>query len=280
MVFQSYALYPHMTVRRNLGFALEVRKVPRDEIEDRVEEVAEMLGLTELLDRLPKAMSGGQRQRVAMGRAIVRSPKVFLFDEPLSNLDASLRSQMRGELKALHRRLRSTMVYVTHDQVEAMTLADRIAVLRSGELMQLGTPEELYERPANRFVAGFIGSPAMNFLGGRLEDGHLCGPSWRLPLEPEMLPETSLKELVLGVRPHEVELVGEGEGGLAGRVTLVEPTGWEAHVHVEIIGGLQVAVRVETSDLRGLVPGDSVRVKPRSGGVRWFEWGEVGAAIL
>ena len=280
MVFQSYALYPHMTVRRNLGFALEVRKVPREEIEDRVEEVAEMLGLTELLDRLPKAMSGGQRQRVAMGRAIVRSPKVFLFDEPLSNLDASLRSQMRGELKALHRRLRSTMVYVTHDQVEAMTLADRIAVLRSGELMQLGTPEELYERPANRFVAGFIGSPAMNFLGGRVEGGHLCGPSWRLPLEPEMLPETSIEELVLGVRPHQVDLVGEGEGGLAGRVTLVEPTGWEAHVHVEISGGLQVAVRVETADLRCLVPGDSVRVKPRSGGVRWFEWGEVGAAVL
>ncbi len=280
MVFQSYALYPHMTVRANLGFALKVRKVAPEEIEDRVEDVAEMLGLTDLLDRLPKAMSGGQRQRVAMGRAIVRSPKVFLFDEPLSNLDASLRSQMRGELKSLHRRLRSTMIYVTHDQVEAMTLADRIAVLRLGELQQLGTPEELYERPANRFVAGFIGAPSMNFLGGRIEDGALTGPSWRLPLSPEMRPKTPIKDLVLGVRPHQLELVGEGEGGLPGRVLLIEPTGWEAHVHVELAGGVLVLARVETSELRGLAPGDAARVRPRADGVRWFEWGETGAAIV
>jgi multiple sugar transport system ATP-binding protein len=279
MVFQSYALYPHMTVRQNLGFALKVRKVGRDEIADRVEEVAEMLGLTDLLGRLPKAMSGGQRQRVAMGRAIVRSPKVFLFDEPLSNLDASLRSQMRGELKALHRRLKSTMVYVTHDQVEAMTLADRIAVLRNGELMQLGTPEELYERPVNRFVAGFIGAPSMNFLGGRIEDDSLCGPSWRLPLGEDLRPESKIEDLVLGCRPHQLQLVGDGEGGLPGRVVLVEPTGWEAHIHVEIAGGVRVLARVETAALRGLGPGDAVRVRPRPGGVHWFEWGETGAAV-
>jgi multiple sugar transport system ATP-binding protein len=279
MVFQSYALYPHMTVRANLGFALKVRKQPPQEIERRVEDVAEMLGLTDLLDRLPKAMSGGQRQRVAMGRAIVRSPKVFLFDEPLSNLDASLRSQMRGELKDLHRRLKSTMVYVTHDQVEAMTLADRIAVLRDGELQQLGTPEELYDRPANRFVAGFIGAPSMNFLGGRIEGDELCGPSWRLHLAPEIRPNTPIKELVLGVRPHELELVGEGDGGLPGRVLLVEPTGWEAHVHIELAGGVRVLARTETADLRGLAPGDAARVRPRPAGVYWFEWGETGRRL-
>ena len=186
---------------------------------------------------------------------------------------------MRGELKALHRRLRSTMVYVTHDQVEAMTLADRIAVLRGGQLQQLGTPEELYERPANRFVAGFIGAPSMNFLGGRIEDESLVGPSWRLHLDEGMRPGGGNPELVLGCRPHHMALVGDGEGGIPGRVVLVEPTGWEAHVHVELAGGVRVLARLETSELRGLGPGDSVRVRPQVGGVQWFEWGETGVAV-
>ena len=174
MVFQSYALYPHMTVRDNLGFGLRIRKMDKAEIERRIAEAARLLGLETLLERYPKQLSGGQRQRVAMGRAIVRRPEVFLFDEPLSNLDAALRVQMRAELTRLHQRLKTTMIYVTHDQVEAMTLADRIMVLNGGEVQQVGAPLELYHRPANRFVAGFIGSPAMNFLPGKMvgeEDG-------------------------------------------------------------------------------------------------------------
>ncbi len=171
MVFQSYALYPHMTVRQNLGFALKLRRLPKAEITARVGDAAAALGLDTLLDRKPAALSGGQRQRVALGRALVRKPRVFLFDEPLSNLDAKLRNQMRAELAALHRRLSATMIYVTHDQVEAMTLGDRIAVMDQGRLMQVDRPLVLYERPANRFVAGFIGSPGMNWLEGEVEDG-------------------------------------------------------------------------------------------------------------
>ena len=207
MVFQSYALYPHMTVAQNMGFALRLRKRPQEEIDSAVCEAAKMLDLEALLERMPSELSGGQRQRVAMGRAVVRRPRVFLFDEPLSNLDAALRSQLRIELKRLHQSLGTTMVYVTHDQVEAMTLADRIAVLDQGVLQQLDTPAEIYGNPSNQFVAGFMGTPPMCFLK-HIED-----------------------ETVVGVRPHEVRI---GEGPFEGVVKLVEPMGSEAFVHLDV----------------------------------------------
>jgi len=241
MVFQSYALYPHMTVAQNMGFALKLRKVPKAEIDAAVGEAAALLELGPLLARTPRELSGGQRQRVAMGRAIVRRPQVFLFDEPLSNLDAALRAQLRVELKRLHQRLGTTMVYVTHDQVEAMTLADRIAVLDGGHLQQVGTPAELYEEPANRFVAGFIGSPSMSFLEG-LERG-----------------------VVVGVRPHEVMV---GEGDIAARVDVVETMGFESFVHLSV-GSETVVARVEgTPPARGpttLRFGRTYRFAPDSG---------------
>ena len=271
MVFQSYALYPHMTVRDNMAFGLKVRKEDPAEIARRVDAAARMLELEPLLDRLPKAMSGGQRQRVAMGRAIVRQPSVFLFDEPLSNLDAALRTQMRGELKALHKRLGSTMLYVTHDQVEAMTLADRIALLRLGVLQQVGTPAELYDRPANRFVAGFIGSPSMNFIEGTLTGTRFVGGGGELTL-PDV-GEASDGAVVLGVRPHELSLAGEG---LPGTVTLIEPTGWEAMVHVELADGPVVA-RVETADLAGLGEGSPVHLQV--GASYLFAPGETGRVL-
>ena len=196
MVFQSYALYPHMTVRENMAFGLTVRRMPPAEITHRVDEAAALLGITHLLDRLPKEMSGGQRQRVAMGRAIVRSPQVFLFDEPLSNLDAALRTQMRIELKHLHRRLGATIIYVTHDQIEAMTLADRIVVLDKGIIQQIGTPAELYDRPANTFVARFIGTPAMNLLEIEPQGGALFGGAVRLP--------GTARRVVAGIRPSDL----------------------------------------------------------------------------
>jgi len=255
MVFQSYALYPHMDVRRNMGFGLEVRKVPKEEIEARVLEAAKLLEIDPLLDRLPKDMSGGQRQRVAMGRAIVRDPAVFLFDEPLSNLDASLRSQMRAELKQLHRRLGSTMLYVTHDQVEAMTLADRICVLRDGVIQQVGTPAELFERPANRFVAGFIGSPSMNFLEGDLASGRVRGEGFELAVTGDRSGES---RVVVGVRPNDLRL--SGAGGISGEIALVEPMGWEAHVHVQV-GSSRMLMRLETSELQGLEPGGTVALE-------------------
>src|SRR5579859_4177470 len=203
MVFQNYALYPHMTLRRNMAFGLELRKVPKEEIDRRVTAAARTLGLDELLDRKPKELSGGQRQRVALGRAIVRQPRAFLFDEPLSNLDAKLRVQMRAELKRLHRSLRTTTVYVTHDQEEAMTLGDRVVVMKDGVIQQLGRPLDVYERPVNRFVAGFMGSPPMNLIPGRVvgENGHACfegaGLRLRLPALPPMGTEA-----VLGLRPE------------------------------------------------------------------------------
>ncbi|MGH7153695.1 MAG: ABC transporter ATP-binding protein, partial [Acetobacteraceae bacterium] len=210
MVFQNYALYPHMSVFDNMAFGLKLRKFPRDEIRRRVDEAARILDIHQLLERKPKALSGGQRQRVAMGRAIVRNPKVFLFDEPLSNLDAKLRVQMRTEIKKVHQTVRTTTVYVTHDQVEAMTLADRVVVMNQGIIEQVGTPQDLYHHPATRFVAGFIGSPAMNFLPCRLEDGP-AGLSIRvndqivLPVPParvDRYQQYKGKEMVLGVRPE------------------------------------------------------------------------------
>src|SRR5215471_9117375 len=191
MVFQSYALYPHMTVRQNLGYGLKVRKTPKREIAERVARAAQLLGLDQLLDRKPAALSGGQRQRVAMGRAIVREPKAFLMDEPLSNLDAKLRVSMRAQLSALHARLRTTTVYVTHDQVEAMTLGHRVAVMRDGHVLQIDTPQALYARPLNLFVAGFIGSPAMNLVEARIEGDELVLGQFRVPLAATRRPERS-----------------------------------------------------------------------------------------
>ncbi|MCB9794863.1 MAG: sn-glycerol-3-phosphate ABC transporter ATP-binding protein UgpC [Alphaproteobacteria bacterium] len=251
MVFQSYALYPHMTVRENMSFGLKVRKTPQAEIDKLVNEAAQMLGLGALLDRLPKALSGGQRQRVAMGRAIVRRPKVFLFDEPLSNLDAKLRNQMRVELKRLHRDLDATIIYVTHDQVEALTLADRILVLEGGYAQQVGSPQELFDAPTNRFVAGFIGSPSMNFLelqaaGGAVQVGGLTVPT------PRDGP------VVLGVRPNDLVVTREGEGAAA-TVDVVEHLGWEMHLHLRLEGHALTA-RAETDKVGRLEPGDAVRL--------------------
>jgi multiple sugar transport system ATP-binding protein len=235
MVFQSYALYPHMTVRQNLAFGLENLKTPKDEIARRVAEAARMLRIEELLDRRPKALSGGQRQRVAIGRAVVREPKVFLFDEPLSNLDAELRVQMRIELKALHDRLGNTMIYVTHDQVEAMTMADLIVVLSEGRVEQAGRPLELYHRPANLFVAGFLGSPKMNFLKVRPAEGGVRLGSGDLLAMPDAA--LGFAELTLGVRPEHLAIGPIDGAGVAGRVRLAEHLGAESYLHVETEAG-------------------------------------------
>ena len=209
-------------------------------------------------------MSGGQRQRVAMGRAIVRQPRVFLFDEPLSNLDAALRSQMRAELKKLHGELGTTMLYVTHDQVEAMTLADRIAVLKFGVLHQIGSPRELYDTPANRFVAGFIGSPAMNFLDGTADGGALAGAGWRYDgPRPD-----GVDELTIGVRPHDLHI--DPEGGFRGTVQFIEPMGWEAHVHVALEEGPNILCRAEATELDGIGQGSAIRLRPETGKVHFF----------
>ncbi len=233
MVFQNYALYPHMNVAENMGFALKLKGLKTPEIAERVRPAAEILGLDTLLDRYPRQLSGGQRQRVAMGRAIVRDPKVFLFDEPLSNLDAKLRVSMRAEIKNLHRRLGTTIVYVTHDQIEAMTMADKIVVMRDGRIEQVGKPLDLYDAPANVFVAGFIGSPAMNFLKGGVESG----AGFALPGGIKVaLPQTQTLpkgEAVLGIRPEHTRI---GEGGLPLTVEVIEPTGSEMMV-VGKIGG-------------------------------------------
>ena len=245
MVFQSYALYPHMTVAENMGFNLKLSGQTKQVIEQRVNEAARMLDLTKLLDRKPAQLSGGQRQRVAMGRAVVRNPAVFLFDEPLSNLDAKLRVQMRSEIKALHQKVQTTSVYVTHDQIEAMTLADRIVVLNQGKIEQQGTPIELYRKPANLFVAGFIGSPAMNFLEG-VVDGVDGQPAVRLkdstPIriaaERKVKPGQSVK---IGLRPEHLSLASGGSP-LSGLTLLVEPTGAQTHVLFDLAGEQVTAV--------------------------------------
>ncbi len=256
MVFQSYALYPHKTVRANMGFSLKLRKMDKAEIDRRVNDAAEILGLTPYLDRYPRALSGGQRQRVAMGRAIVRDPQVFLFDEPLSNLDAKLRVQMRTEIRELHQRLRTTTVYVTHDQIEAMTMADKIVVLNGGHVEQLGSPLELYDRPKNTFVASFIGSPAMNLLDGAvrgIEDGVARVDLGRdtvveLPAPPGL---TEGAQVTLGARP---EHLGFSETGLPITVRVVEPTGAETHVVCQFQDREITAVFRDRVSLR---PGDA-----------------------
>ena len=234
MVFQNYALYPHMTVYRNMAYGLKIRRMPKDEIDRRVRNAAEILELTEFLNRKPRQLSGGQRQRVAMGRCIVREPKVFLFDEPLSNLDAKLRVQMRLEIRKLHEDLKITSIYVTHDQVEAMTLGDRLIVMDNGYAAQIGSPLEVYERPATKFVAGFIGSPAMNFVDVHLSadgksveiPGNIC-----LPLANGFLPDYGGKEIVLGIRPEHFELAEGQEGVISLSVDHVELLGADTLVH-------------------------------------------------
>lgn len=238
MVFQSYALYPHMTVAANMGFSLEHRGASKSEISERVNWAAGILSLDHLLDRYPRQLSGGQRQRVAMGRAIVRNPQVFLFDEPLSNLDAKLRVVMRGEIKALHQKLKTTTIYVTHDQVEAMTMADRIVVLNGGRIEQIGAPLDLYDRPANRFVAGFIGSPAMNFLEGKITPDGFAMSHVLLPLPPSAQNHVG-RTAFYGIRPEHLRF---HPTGVPANVLLVEPMGAETQVTMQIEGSQIVGI--------------------------------------
>ena len=262
MVFQNYALYPHMTVATNMGFSLEHRGGSRAEIAERVRWAADILDLTHLLDRYPRQLSGGQRQRVAMGRAIVRNPQVFLFDEPLSNLDAKLRVVMRGEIKALHQRLGVTTVYVTHDQVEAMTMADRIVVMNAGRVEQVGAPLDLYDRPANLFVAGFIGSPAMNIITGTVAGGRFTAGATSLPL-PAAVATTG--PVHYGIRPEHLLLSPDG---LEASVRLVEPMGSETQVTMALGDHTLVGVFRERIAAR---PGETIRVRPDLAAVHLFD---------
>ena len=283
MVFQSYALYPHKDVRGNLGFALKHAKVDKGEIERRVDAAADILGLGELMGRRPRELSGGQRQRVAIGRAIVREPRVFLFDEPLSNLDAALRVHMRVEILKLHQRLANTMVYVTHDQVEAMTLADRIAVFRDGRIEQVGTPLELYREPVNTFVAGFIGSPAMNFLDARVADGavRLGGTTLRTISRPDgpvtlgLRPEHFVRDPPGSPGPDEPAdgslPAGAAGGALLATVQVFEHLGGEAFVHVELEDGQSLVARLDGES--GFRPGDTVRLGIDPGKCHVFDAG-------
>ncbi|MBL8590304.1 MAG: sn-glycerol-3-phosphate ABC transporter ATP-binding protein UgpC [Methylobacteriaceae bacterium] len=260
MVFQNYALYPHMTVADNMAFSLKLRNAPKEEIKQRVDKAAQILGLQKLLDRYPRQLSGGQRQRVAMGRAIVRDPQVFLFDEPLSNLDAKLRVAMRSEIKELHQRLKTTTVYVTHDQIEAMTMADKIVVMHDGIVEQIGAPLDLYDRPGNLFVAGFIGSPAMNFMKGKVEkDGDRAvfrgehGIAFPLPNAPA---SAVGRAVTLGVRPEHLKLES---GGVPVEVSVVEPTGSETQVNVKHGKDEFICLFRERISAR---PGDTIHVAP------------------
>jgi multiple sugar transport system ATP-binding protein len=268
MVFQNYALYPHMTVHANMGFSLKLRRAPKAEIEQRVKRAADILGLQPYLERYPRQLSGGQRQRVAMGRAIVRDPQVFLFDEPLSNLDAKLRVQMRTEIKELHQRLKTTTVYVTHDQIEAMTMADKIVVMHDGLVEQIGAPLELYDRPSNLFVAGFIGSPAMNFIKGKVRtngSSSFEGPGGsRLPLEGNVSASDG-RPAVYGVRPEHFQL---SDDGAETEILVVEPTGSEVQVVAKLGGSDIIAVFRERHQFR---PGDKIRIKPNPKFVHLFD---------
>jgi len=272
MVFQNYALYPHMTVYDNMGFSLKLARLPRDQIRAQVERAAGILNLTPFLDRYPRQLSGGQRQRVAMGRAIVRDPQVFLFDEPLSNLDAKLRVQMRTEIKELHQRLRTTTVYVTHDQIEAMTMADKIVLMHDGMVEQIGPPLELYDRPRNLTVAGFIGSPAMNFLKGTLTgaDGSAVvetADGFRLPV-PTGTKSSPGKRVIYGIRPEHLELAPNGTAPMPLKVSVVEPTGAETQVVCHVKDGEISAVFKERHEFR---PGQEVGFRPVLTNVHLFD---------
>jgi len=270
MVFQNYALYPHMNIRENMGFGLKIQKIPKAEIDARVQEAADLLGLHDLLHRKPKELSGGQRQRVAVGRAIVRKPKLFLFDEPLSNLDAKLRVAMRAEISKLHRRLGATIIYVTHDQVEAMTMADRIFIMSNGVLQQSGAPMEVYTKPANRFVAGFIGSPAMNFIDAKVvaSDGALSIDAGALRVDvPESfrsrLQPYAGRQVVFGVRPEDIAAHDSSAGADSGntvttRADVVEPLGSEIFAHLTC-GAHSIVARMDVPD-NPLYVGDTLTV--------------------
>jgi multiple sugar transport system ATP-binding protein len=269
MVFQNYALYPHKTVAENMGFGLKLRRRPKSEIETRVRRAAEILDVVSLLDRYPRQLSGGQRQRVAMGRAIVRNPQVFLFDEPLSNLDAKLRVQMRAEIKELHQRLKTTTVYVTHDQIEAMTMADRIVVLRDGVVEQIGAPLDLYDRPTNLFVAGFIGSPAMNFLKGTIKlgdkprfmiDGGVSLPLASAPAGSDGRPA------IYGIRPEHLSL--GGPDGMPAEVSVLEPTGQETQVFAKLGEQKIVAVFHQRMSAK---PGETLPMTPDVASAHLFD---------
>ncbi|MCP9629489.1 sn-glycerol-3-phosphate ABC transporter ATP-binding protein UgpC [Rhodopseudomonas palustris] len=261
MVFQNYALYPHMTVAQNMGFSLKLRGADQKEIDAKVNRAADILDLRKLLDRFPRQLSGGQRQRVAMGRAIVRDPQVFLFDEPLSNLDAKLRVAMRTEIKELHQRLKTTTVYVTHDQIEAMTMADKIVVMQDGIVEQMGAPLELYDNPANKFVAGFIGSPAMNFLDGTLKvnGGQPCvetANGARLPITTAPA-NSNGKPVSYGIRPEHLDFA---DSGIEAEVVVVEPTGSETQIVARVGAQELIAVFRERHQVQ---PGDIIHLQPR-----------------
>ncbi len=286
MIFQDYAIYPHLTVFRNISFPLEVRGVEKEVIEKKVREVSQSLGIEELLSRKPAQLSGGQRQRVALARAIVREPKVFLMDEPLSNLDAKLRVAARAELKKLHEKIKTTIIYVTHDQVEAMSIGDRIAILNQGRIEQVGTPREVYDKPANIFVASFIGSPPMNFIPGILnaEEGKFfvdLGFS-KFPLPEKM--ENQIRRLnyslplkiTVGIRPEHVEIAKNGEGLIKGKIDVIELVGKEFIVHLDLFGWSLVSVTSATMELS---PGEDVGVLLDPGRMHFFE-SETGKALL
>ncbi|MDY5584891.1 MAG: sn-glycerol-3-phosphate ABC transporter ATP-binding protein UgpC [Arcanobacterium sp.] len=284
MVFQNYALYPHMTVADNMGFALKIAGVDKDEIRKRVEEAAKILDLTQYLDRKPKALSGGQRQRVAMGRAIVRKPQVFLMDEPLSNLDAKLRVQTRTQIASLQRELGVTTVYVTHDQTEALTMGDRIAVLKDGLLQQVASPDEMFARPANAFVAGFIGSPAMNLGNWRVSGTNAVYGEASLPLPAPVrsaLTGENATEITIGMRPEAFETVPAGEGTIPLKVTFVEHLGSDSYIYGKIVGADGESDRFGSGDnsetMTVRVPPETrvnadeiIHLRPREGHVHFF----------
>jgi multiple sugar transport system ATP-binding protein len=266
MVFQNYALYPHMTVAQNMGFSLMLRGSSKTEVTERVSSAADILGLDGLLNRYPRQLSGGQRQRVAMGRAIVRDPQVFLFDEPLSNLDAKLRVAMRTEIKELHQRLRTTTIYVTHDQIEAMTMADRIVVMHDGAVEQVGAPLELYDRPINRFVAGFIGSPAMNFIEGRIAaDASSVETPQGDRLAIGAIPIEAGHPVVYGIRPEHLELADDG---IPADVVVIEPTGSETQIVARHSCGEIVAAFRERHQIS---PGERIHLRPRAKAAHLFD---------
>ena len=267
MVFQNYALYPHMTVRDNMAFSLMLSKMDRSGVDQRVAAAAEVLGLSALLGRFPRQLSGGQRQRVAMGRAIVRDPQVFLFDEPLSNLDAKLRVTMRTEIKELHQRLKTTAIYVTHDQIEAMTMADKIVVMREGEVEQIGTPLELYDNPVNQFVAGFIGSPSMNLLPGVVRSGQVVLKGGAVLPMPFNARASEGQAVVYGTRPEHIDLVQDPDG-IGTEVIVVEPTGADTQIFTKIAG---IEVTSVFRERHHFQPGTPIRLKPDASRAHLFD---------
>ena len=267
MVFQNYALYPHMKVAANMGFSLKIKKAPKEEIDQKVKDVAKILEIEDYLERYPRQLSGGQRQRVAMGRAIVRNPKVFLFDEPLSNLDAKLRVQMRTQIKLLHARLKTTLVYVTHDQVEAMTMADKIVVMNEGLVEQTGAPLELYDKPVNIFVAGFIGSPSMNLFNASINSNSInLGSAGSIPITRNTTSENNL-DITLGIRPSHMDISKNGEG-LKFQIDVIEPTGADSLVYGRIN---DTECCVQTSERLNLKSGEIIHILPNEDNLHFFD---------